>query len=462
MYRLRSLYALLDGFHELENQEIYFAPYDELNDPFEGILDMVWDGDSVVWENLFRHYLLCLDYKFMMAMLMNPDEFYKEGIPVMLCEMGINEHLQEMFQEIKDMFFSKESVGKLIRYLGERKLPVKTEELTFYLNCIHSYAFYCVLSIYLKKGLYQDNSVLSLFRDDEYLNSIIAVLENTPEDKEKLEIAYQYFNNITNQTALHVKAGDPDPDNSRVKITYFLLDFQNDYINHLKNLVYPTWYAACFMLGCRNTAHWAHYAEKHTGVALIFRAHEKNGTLTLPIERPTSYSAGKYHSNFVDMPFEKVEYSNTIFEVDFFRRMLNLTHPILEREWYTDSSGAKSICAEALKELDHSLRDEYWKFFHQRQNTKTLDWATEEEHRITLTSVMFDFESVESRKLKYKFEDLEGIIFGTRTPETAKIEIRRIIDEKCRQSKRSDFKFFQARFDLTKRELTFDELRLLH
>ncbi len=54
MYRFRPAYALLDGFHELERQEIHFSTASELNDPMEGYRDVAWQGDA--WRNLFRHY----------------------------------------------------------------------------------------------------------------------------------------------------------------------------------------------------------------------------------------------------------------------------------------------------------------------------------------------------------------------------------------------------------------------
>jgi hypothetical protein len=64
VYRLRSLDKLLGmGYQELDRQTIYSSPFSELNDPMEGTSDMVWLGDSVVWENLFRHYLLCMERK---------------------------------------------------------------------------------------------------------------------------------------------------------------------------------------------------------------------------------------------------------------------------------------------------------------------------------------------------------------------------------------------------------------
>jgi hypothetical protein len=59
-YRYRPIKAVLDGFHELESQEIYFSTPDELNDPMEGSKDLFWRGDEIVWRNFLRHYILCV------------------------------------------------------------------------------------------------------------------------------------------------------------------------------------------------------------------------------------------------------------------------------------------------------------------------------------------------------------------------------------------------------------------
>ena len=68
-YRFRSLDALLDEWQELEKQEIYFAPPEQLNDPMEGFKELFWRGDQIVWENLIRHYLLCLSQTVVVAMI---------------------------------------------------------------------------------------------------------------------------------------------------------------------------------------------------------------------------------------------------------------------------------------------------------------------------------------------------------------------------------------------------------
>src|ERR1700693_1293937 len=59
-YRYRPIRAVLDEFHELENQEIYFSTTGELNDPMEGFKYLFWSGDEIVWRNFLKHYILCV------------------------------------------------------------------------------------------------------------------------------------------------------------------------------------------------------------------------------------------------------------------------------------------------------------------------------------------------------------------------------------------------------------------
>jgi hypothetical protein len=73
LYRFRPLRRLLDQ-NELLNQEIFFANPDNLNDPMEGFRDIFWQGDVIVWENLFRHYLLCLEWGYSIVSLGGEEE----------------------------------------------------------------------------------------------------------------------------------------------------------------------------------------------------------------------------------------------------------------------------------------------------------------------------------------------------------------------------------------------------
>jgi hypothetical protein len=213
------------------------------------------------------------------------------------------------------------------------------------------------------------------------------------------------------------------------------------------------------MSNCTNIASWSHYADSHKGVCLIFKTIDSESVPTLPIERPVGIRAGEIYNKFVNMPLEKIIYTNTTYEVDFFRSLFNLIGIVAETEWYTSDSGKRSACADALDTLDNGGRAAYWEQFRQSQTAKTMDWASEEECRLLLDASFWDFSEINSRKLRYDFTNLEGIIFGTRTPEEAKIKISRIILEKCKQIKRTDFKFYQARYDKGQKGLVFDRLQ---
>ena len=60
LYRLRSMARLFGDSQELQKQTLYFASAEEFNDPMEGFRDIFWQGDRIVWTNLFRHYPYCL------------------------------------------------------------------------------------------------------------------------------------------------------------------------------------------------------------------------------------------------------------------------------------------------------------------------------------------------------------------------------------------------------------------
>ena len=69
MYRFRKIENLLGKREELENQEIYFSDIASLNDPMEGFRECFWSGDLIVWKNLLRHYLLCLEHVYLSTSL---------------------------------------------------------------------------------------------------------------------------------------------------------------------------------------------------------------------------------------------------------------------------------------------------------------------------------------------------------------------------------------------------------
>lgn len=106
-------------------------------------------------------------------------------------------------------------------------------------------------------------------------------------------------------------------------------------------------------------------------------------------------------------------------------------------------------------------RQKYWDDFYTGISIKLVDWAYEKEHRLLLSSTIFDFKEPHTRKLKYNFCDLEGIIFGIKTPEKEKKIIMNIIEEKCRLDNRQDFKFYQAYYSRVSGKVKAAEMDLL-
>ena len=66
-----------------------------------------------------------------------------------------------------------------------------------------------------------------------------------------------------------------------------------------------------------------------------------------------------------------------------------------------------------------------------------------------------------SRTLNYKFSDLSGIIFGAKTVSEHKVKIMKIVDDKCRAEKRTDFEFHQIQYSRKDRSFRIAPLGLI-
>jgi hypothetical protein len=68
---------------------------------------------------------------------------------------------------------------------------------------------------------------------------------------------------------------------------------------------------------------------------------------------------------------------------------------------------------------------------------------------------------VTSRKLRYNFADLSGIIFGAKTATEDKVRIMRIIAENCKGEGRQGFEFYQVQYSRKNRSFQLAHLGLL-
>jgi hypothetical protein len=139
--------------------------------------------------------------------------------------------------------------------------------------------------------------------------------------------------------------------------------------------------------------------------------------------------------------FHKVNYSESYPEIDFFNSIGRLPVPLINSVWYAGEDGERSTSRDARSLDTEAWRQEYWKTFQTGAICKTFEWAHEQEYRLLLWSSLDSFKDKASRKLNYKFSDLSGVIFGAKTATDDKLNIMKIVEEKCRVEKRTDFEF---------------------
>ena len=160
-HRFRSTDSLLGPRKELENQEIYFAAPEQLNDPVEGFKDICWRGDEIVWENFFRHYLLCLEHVCLLHIIDGKMRLLvKDDIPVLLPSKGLPAlpEYHQMHADIEDRFLRDSllmghPIGRYIREFAKTPRIIRRDEFLLYMTVIHCWAVAVVLGVFREHGL---------------------------------------------------------------------------------------------------------------------------------------------------------------------------------------------------------------------------------------------------------------------------------------------------------------------
>lgn len=224
--------------------------------------------------------------------------------------------------------------------------------------------------------------------------------------------------------------------------------FPNVYLHSLEYLSFGDWYTACFVADPSQASMWGYYGDSHRGACLKFK------TTTLPEGEPALRlnrqigiggppHAPEHIFAYSPQPLQQVHYANRYPEVDFFRSLGTLV-PAQAAFWFRGEDGTMSATRKDLVLQTEEWRKQYWATFHAGVTNKLTDWQHEQEYRITLQSNLVDLSNPAERTLKYRFEDLQGIIFGMNMSTEDRAAIVRIIAAKCVETGRTDFEFYQA------------------
>ena len=463
VYRFRSTKRLLCGdTSELERQTIFFASPEQLNDPMEGLRDIVWRGDKIVWTNFFKHYVFCLHQIYVLFKILgNEEKLRADHIPILgRWDEPATPQMGELFDDIWKKTHQELGLSDLSGKIATVKREVRRDELLFYLKFIHLKVITRIQKAWVDKGL-------ALEEELSQLESAFRKLK--PAVNNVFELVLQVEAELGNRSDVMFSTLYQLSEGQRLKQEYnfhnafsktvmknqqlLLLNFPSIYVDQLDKLLWPEWYAACFAKSYHNPSVWAHYGDGHAGVCLIFEAVESTDGSSVELKRLTGRqfnSKGDYkeHWSYAPMYFHDVSYSERPAIIDFFRNMGVLPLPALMKLWYMDEKGHISDCAAHFisdKEEEY-WRGKHWNDFQRDISIKSKDWEYEQECRLILHGLLDSSLDNRRRSLTYKFDSLKGIIFGIRTSDQDKLNIIDIIQRKCQVDERSDFQFFQAYF----------------
>lgn len=454
LYRFRSMeYLLGDEYQELEKENIYFASPDELNDPMEGLRDIVWKGDKIVWTNLFKHYVYCLNASYPLHRTIDDSlELDAFKLPVEGRWDRLRTPQEYRFRSVWNRFHNLSKVPDVIEELSDTNRKIRYRELEYYLRTIQQPILAHMIFWSLEDQPIPDFTKEQLFEEisgvaKESLESILIALaqfekDSTDEEVDSLlcEEEERLNNERTNQLLK-----SPDMKQKLEDMDQLFFDFPKKYLNEIEALLWPNWYTACFMEDYYNSSVWGNYGDGHRGACLIFGSVKPDGSNNFQL-----YQMADEDDNAIlprtTIPFSKVSYAKQPGKVDFFRSIGRLEKEDVVKLWYTDENDNVSECgAHLLHDSDtYNWREDYWENFYRDVTTKTKDWEYEQEYRLILRDGAEEFSNEQSRKLRYDFNSLKGIIFGIKTSDEDKLSSIKIIEEKRKKYKRTNFKFYQA------------------
>jgi hypothetical protein len=444
LYRFRSAEAILNKYHELERGEIYFPSTQELNDPMEGYKDLYWSGDRIVWRNCLKHYVLCLLLSVPLAVGSNP-KLDEDDVRLLVFNtpsgFPFGHITLALYRAVYEDFLSDKRIDAFLDSLSARKTPIRRSELTAYLRTMHPYAISVITRRLAPAGVSQISGA------DVPLDNLAKFLELAASDAAKAEEFFSISDLADMEASLmHAYSSKIPPE---AKAWEFLVrSFPAAYANALDGLVHPPGYAACFVANPTDASMWGTYGDGHRGVCLKFKTSpDSSGRPALALNTPVGMGGDmKIFYQYVPHAFWKVSYSQEYPEIDFFRSIGRLPTPKLNACWYVDENGARSSCLNDIRSDEAAWRAQYWQAFHSGAIQKTGEWAHEEEYRLVYSSDGFDLREKSSRKLRYRFSDLSGIIFGMQTSAENKEQILRTIGDKCKAESRRDFEFYQLQY----------------
>lgn len=413
LYRFRNISKLLSEYNELENQSIFFTGKEALNDPTEGLCETVWNGDKVVWQKLFENYLLSFLCLFIFLKQNQDIQLITDDI-IIEFKHDLQDEIEKLHKLLIEVLNNNRFIKKIVYCEELHNLSIDKNTLLYILKMIHPY----IQSITYSLGEKNHNSTEEF--ENNILNSIIKLAKK--ENLKEYSAMFQLMNNSLNYAENEKEFSDNHK--------FLIFKYPYLYLDKLESLIYPDWGTVCFSKHCNNVAMWGYYADSHKGVALKFKTKKIGDNLSINLYFSNGGNSNGKVYDWSLISFNEVHYGyedNSLY-TNFFEDVSALQpKPDSLKWWYAHGNDFSKY---VNKLSDSNNYKSYWDKFYKSITTKHENWKHEEEYRLIKHRMSRNLE-IQDRITYYKFEDLEGIIFGIKTSAEDKHKITDIISKKC-------------------------------
>lgn len=451
LYRFRPLQVLptKSVVDELRARELYLGTLGDNNDPMDGMLDAYWEGDNVLWANLFRHYCFCL-----------LNAVYSVNVAGDSIALGLNDvtaratpddwpdaPVRQLFQDFVATVNADRKIGGLLSLLTEKRRLAK-DELRLLLDTYHP-QFLTLLSDTLKKkgpadllrglNLKAPAVALGLFeasikRADARVLSALAGAAEQASRQMQLIAMYEHMHRFSEQGT------------AKRNLLTLLGGFPALYLDACVKAIYDEYYIACFTERSDNESMWGHYASGHRGICLIFEFDKRDGRLQMELEE----------QGHLDL--YQVQYRPKPPQVNVFESLGYLPANTLHRNWLSCGELVSPLASTYSSSEYHSA---YWQTFAETVSHKFPEWEREREYRAVKSAWFSGRKPASERLMRYREKHLKGIIFGMRTPVDQQLEIMAALDATLSDSQKKGFEFHSARYCSSKKTLEVNRLDLV-
>ncbi|WP_195758788.1 DUF2971 domain-containing protein [Pseudomonas syringae] len=447
---------------ELKTQQIYFASTEELNDPLEGFKSVHWRGDFIIWKNLIKHYLICHARQYLKTHDNDETLASQTTIDINCTIEDFDSELQVAIAEICQHFFSAPLIEDYINIICRNNRIVQKNELEVHFQFFHPITRHIIQTIFHKHGFLNDTHLPKGPAPTHYFGPIIQTVKIASKISDAAlgvfftETLYNFLTHtaLSNNWKNSIRTRN-------VADMYVGLHFPQEFCNALERLMYPSWYVACFMKSCEDASIWGTYGDGHKGICLKYKVEASDEKMFINLKLPPLQQNSSESNSWSSLFFYKVDYGKGHPETNFFVSMARIPKTDLVRYWYKGDNNDVSICKSWYQSLGTANPNMHIENFTHSFTCKLKAWKKEQEYRLVLDDFAYDIANKSSRTVTYSLDNLDGVIFGIRTPLEQKLRTLDIVKELC-IGNNIEINVYQAYFDRTDNTIRYYKIQNLN